>query len=56
MTLVTLGDVLQARAMGATSDAIRMLLKLAPANAWKLDEHGNETQIALGDVRVGDRG
>ncbi|RPJ44196.1 MAG: copper-translocating P-type ATPase [Betaproteobacteria bacterium] len=55
VTLVILGDVLQARAMGQTSQAISELLQLAPNLAWRLREDGTEEQVALDSVMVGDR-
>ena len=55
VTLVILGDVLQARAMGQTSRAISELLRLAPNLAWRLREDGTEEQVALDSVVVGDR-
>jgi len=55
VTLVLLGDVLQLRAMGQTSQAIRQLLELAPNLAWRLREDGTEEQVALEQVKVGDR-
>jgi P-type Cu+ transporter len=51
VTLVLVGEVMQVRAMGQTSRAIRELLSLSPANALLLD--GKE--IPLSEVRVGDR-
>ena len=55
VTLVILGDVLQLKAMGQTSQAIRELLKLAPNLAWRLREDGAEEQVAIDHVQVGDR-
>jgi Cu+-exporting ATPase len=55
VTLVLLGDVLQLRAMGRTSQAVRDLLKLAPNLAWRLREDGSEEQVKLDEVKVGDR-
>jgi Cu+-exporting ATPase len=55
VTLVLLGDVLQTRAMGRTSQAISALLKLAPNLAWRVAEDGSEQQVALNAVVVGDR-
>jgi Cu+-exporting ATPase len=55
VTLVILGDVLQLRAMGQTSQAVRNLLKLAPNLAWRLNADGTEAQVKLDDVKVGDR-
>ncbi len=55
VTLVILGDYLQLRAMGQTSQAIQQLLKLAPNLAWRLRDDGTEEQVQLDAVVVGDR-
>ena len=55
VTLVILGDVLQLRAMGQTSQAIQQLLELAPNLAWRLRGDGTEEQVPLETVKVGDR-
>jgi Cu+-exporting ATPase len=55
VTLVILGDFLQLRAMGQTSQAIQQLLQLAPNLAWRLREDGSEEQVPLDQVAVGDR-
>ena len=55
VTLVILGDFLQLRAMGQTSQAIQQLLKLAPNLAWRLRDDGSEEQVALETVTVGNR-
>jgi Cu+-exporting ATPase len=55
VTLVMLGDFLQLRAMGQTSQAIQQLLKLAPNLAWRLRDDGSEEQVALKTVVVGNR-
>jgi Cu+-exporting ATPase len=55
VTLVILGDYLQLRAMGQTSQAIQQLLKLAPNLAWRLREDGTEEQVPLESVAVGNR-
>jgi Cu+-exporting ATPase len=55
VTLVLLGDVLQLRAMGQTSQAIQELLRLAPNLAWRLRADGTEEQVPLDSVQVGDR-
>ncbi|MDQ3186180.1 MAG: copper-translocating P-type ATPase [Pseudomonadota bacterium] len=55
VTLVMLGEYLQSRAMGQTSRAIQQLLKLAPNQAWRLDDHGMEEQVPLETVAVGHR-
>jgi Cu+-exporting ATPase len=55
VTLVMLGDVLQLRAMGKTSQAIQQLLQLAPNLAWRVRDDGVEEQVPLDTVAVGDR-
>jgi Cu+-exporting ATPase len=55
VTLVLLGDVLQLRAMGRTSEAISALLRLSPNLAWRVREDGSEEQVPLESVSVGDR-
>ncbi len=55
VTLVILGDYLQLRAMGKTSQAIQQLLSLAPNLAWRVSDDGVEQQVALAAVVVGDR-
>ena len=55
VTLVILGDFLQLRAMGQTSQAIQQLLKLAPNLAWRLRDDGTEEQVPLDTVAVDDR-
>ncbi len=55
VTLVILGDFLQLRAMGKTSQAIQQLLELAPNLAWRLRDDGSEEQVPLDTVTVGDR-
>jgi Cu+-exporting ATPase len=55
VTLVTVGEVMQLRAMGQTSHAIRQLLALAPANALRIDADGREREVSLNDVQAGDR-
>jgi Cu+-exporting ATPase len=55
VTLVILGDFLQLRAMGQTSQAIQQLLKLAPNLAWLVRDDGTEEQVPLETVTVGNR-
>jgi Cu+-exporting ATPase len=55
VTLVLMGQVLELRARAKTSGAIRALLRLAPKIAHRLDEDGNETDVPLEKVEVGDR-
>jgi P-type Cu+ transporter len=55
VTLVMLGEVLQLRAMGKTSQAVRALLELAPNMALRLEPDGREAEVPLSEVQVGDR-
>jgi Cu+-exporting ATPase len=55
VTLVMLGEVLQLRAMGQTSQAIRQLLALAPNTAMRIEADGREVEVALQEVHVGDK-
>jgi Cu+-exporting ATPase len=54
-TLVLLGQVLELRARQQTSGAIRALLNLAPQQAHLLAADGTEKEVALDQVRRGDR-
>ncbi|HWJ39300.1 MAG TPA: HAD-IC family P-type ATPase, partial [Sphingomicrobium sp.] len=53
-TLVLLGQVLELRARSATGKAIRALLGLAPKTARRLGKDGNEADVPLDQVQVGD--
>jgi Cu+-exporting ATPase len=53
--LVLLGQVLELRARSHTAGAIRALLKLAPKTARRLRDNGVEEDVALSEVKVGDR-
>ncbi|MGS2764195.1 heavy metal translocating P-type ATPase [Sinomicrobium sp. M5D2P9] len=53
LTLVLLGQLLEARAHGKTNSAIKELLKLAPNNATKIVD-GKEKVVSLDDVNEGD--
>jgi len=54
-TLILLGQVLELRARSQTSQAIKLLLGLAPKNARKLTEDGGEIDVPIESVVVGDR-
>lgn len=53
LTLITLGKMLEARAKGRTTDAIRALMELAPKTATVLRD-GVEVEIPLDEVCIGD--
>jgi Cu+-exporting ATPase len=55
VVLVLLGQVLELRARGATSAAIRRLLGLAPKTARRVRADGGDEDVPLEAVRVGDR-
>jgi Cu+-exporting ATPase len=53
--LVLLGQMLELRARDQTGGAIRALLNLAPKTARRLRDGGEDEEIALDQVQVGDR-
>jgi len=53
--LVLLGQVLELRARDQTGGAIRALLNLAPKTARRLHDGGEDEEVPLGEVQVGDR-
>jgi Cu+-exporting ATPase len=55
VTLVLLGQVLELRARSQTGAAIKELLGLAPKTARRISENGQEEDVSLDHVRVGDR-
>jgi len=55
VTLVLLGQVMELRAREGTGKAIRALLDLAAKTARVIRENGEEEEIPLEDVRLGDR-
>ena len=55
VVLVLLGQVLELRARGRTSAAIKSLLGLAPKTARRIDRDATERDVPLDQVQVGDR-
>jgi Cu+-exporting ATPase len=53
--LVLLGQVLELRARGRASGAIRELLQLTPDTARVLGDDGSERDVAIDHIRVGDQ-
>jgi Cu2+-exporting ATPase len=53
LTLVLLGQMLEARAHGKTNSAIKELLKLSPNKATKIID-GKEQEVAIDSIRKGD--
>jgi Cu+-exporting ATPase len=54
-TLVLLGQVLELKARGSTSSALRALLELAPPSAVKIFGTGDEREVQLDQLSEGDR-
>lgn len=55
VTLVLLGQVLELKARGQTSAAIKALLGLAPKTARKVQSDGQEIDVPLETIQVGDQ-
>src|SRR3546814_6883543 len=53
-TLVLLGQVLERKARGSTSSALRALLELAPPTALKIFGSGDEREVSLDQLASGD--
>jgi Cu+-exporting ATPase len=53
ITLIRIGKLLEARAKGKTSEAIKALMGLQPKTAC-IERNGQETDIPVAQVRVGD--
>ncbi|MEX0966605.1 MAG: heavy metal translocating P-type ATPase [Bacteroidia bacterium] len=53
LTLVLLGQLLEARAHSQTNSAVKELLKLAPNKAIKIVE-GNEIEVSIDNIELGD--
>ncbi|HKK12285.1 MAG TPA: heavy metal translocating P-type ATPase [Flavobacteriaceae bacterium] len=53
LTLVLLGQLLEARAHSKTNSAVKELLKLAPNKAIKV-ENGKEETISIDNIKIGD--
>ena len=53
--LVLLGQVLELRARGQTTSAMKALLRLAPKTARRIEVDGQEMDVSIDQVRVGDR-
>ena len=53
--LVLLGQVLELRAREQTGSAIRALLNLAPKTARRVRDDGNDEEVPLAEVHIGER-
>ena len=54
LVFITLGNYLEARSKGQAGEALRKLLEMEADTATVVDEDGNEEEIPLEDVEVGD--
>ena len=54
VSLTLLGQIMELKARAATADAIKALLRLAPQTAHRIGADGQEFDVALGEVMVGD--
>jgi P-type Cu+ transporter len=54
ITLISLGHWLEARASARASDALKDLLRLAPATALKKEFDGTETEVPVATLQPGD--
>jgi Cu+-exporting ATPase len=55
VTLILVGQVLELRARGRTSAALRALLGLAPKTARRIRGDGQDVDVSLEEVQLGDR-
>ncbi|MES1956243.1 heavy metal translocating P-type ATPase [Salinisphaera hydrothermalis EPR70] len=55
ITLILLGQVMEARARGQTSQALKSLLDLAPPSAHRIEADGEEQDVSLDRLKTGDR-
>jgi Cu+-exporting ATPase len=55
LTFITLGNYLEARSKGQAGEAIRQLLEMQADTATLVDEDGNEREVPVEEIDVGDR-
>lgn len=55
LVFITLGNYLEARSKGQAGEALQQLLEMEADTATVVDDEGNEEEIPLEDVAVGDR-
>jgi len=55
LVFITLGNLPEARSKGQAGEALRKLLEMEAETATLVDEDGNEEEVPLEDVEVGDR-
>ncbi|ELZ44834.1 copper-transporting ATPase [Halorubrum californiense DSM 19288] len=55
LVFITLGNYLEARSKGQAGEALRKLLQMEADTATLVDEDGNEDEVPIDEVEVGDR-
>jgi Cu+-exporting ATPase len=55
LVFITLGNYLEARSKGQASDALRQLLEMEADTARIVDDDGEEREVSVSEVEVGDR-
>ncbi|ELZ22907.1 ATPase P [Haloterrigena salina JCM 13891] len=55
LVFITLGNYLEARSKGQAGEALRKLLEMEAETATLVDDEGDEREVPLEDVAVGDR-
>jgi len=55
LVFITLGNYLEARSKGQAGEALRKLLEMEAETATIVDENGDEREIPVEDIAVGDR-
>ncbi len=55
LVFITLGNYLEARSKSQAGSALRELLEMEAETATRIDDEGNETEVPLEEIRVGDR-
>ncbi len=55
ISLILLGQVMEARARGQTSQALKSLLDLAPPSAHRINDDGEEEDVSLDALKSGDK-
>ncbi|MBQ5441418.1 MAG: heavy metal translocating P-type ATPase [Firmicutes bacterium] len=53
-TLITIGKMLEAMSKGRTTDALKGLIRLAPKTAVRVDFEGNEEEVLIDEIKIGD--
>ena len=55
LTLVLLGQVIEAKSHSQTNNAVKELMKLAPNTAIRVNEDGSEEEVHMDEIQVGNK-